>query len=245
MYVVNTKEKNLHFLDSNLIFINEQTQANYIKNNGIPEINLINWCIPNFKNPKKTFIDIGAHIGTYSWSLAPFFKNVVSFEPNPEVYNCLCANTFLKGLSHKITTHCNGIGDKSYIATYNVRGTDGGGNGFAITELYDENGTGKTISQQKFEVRTLDSYQLDDIGFIKIDVEGFEKEVFLGAIETIKRNNYPPILFESWTPGEHLNISFEYTEKLRKELFKTIEEIGYHINSIRGWSEVFLATKKV
>ena len=35
---------------------------------------------------------------------------------------------------------------------------------------------------------------------MKIDVEGLEKDVLEGAVETLKKNNYPRILFESWRP---------------------------------------------
>jgi FkbM family methyltransferase len=37
------------------------------------------------------------------------------------------------------------------------------------------------------EIRTLDSYDFADVDYIKIDCEGYEYEVLLGAWETIKR----------------------------------------------------------
>jgi hypothetical protein len=37
------------------------------------------------------------------------------------------------------------------------------------------------------QVETIDSYQFQDVGFIKIDVEGYEKFVLEGAIQTIQR----------------------------------------------------------
>ena len=85
-------------------------------------------------------------------------------------------------------------------------------------------------------------HDLKKISFIKIDVEGHEKSVLLGAKQTLKNNNYPPILFESWAPGEHSEHDLEYIINLRKELFKVIENYGY---SIHEWSsEIFLAVKE-
>ena len=71
---------------------------------------------------------------------------------------------------------------------------------------------------------------LDDIGFedvklIKIDVEGHELEVLQGGVETLKANNYPPIIFEAWTWKPW------YQEK-RKALFDYLKGLGYHIQEL-------------
>ena len=39
--------------------------ANQIIQHGIYEYNLIKWC-EQFLSPESTFVDIGAHMGTYS-----------------------------------------------------------------------------------------------------------------------------------------------------------------------------------
>ena len=43
---------------------------------------------------------------------------------------------------------------------------------------------------RKVPVKTLDSFNLKNIGFIKIDVEGFEEKVIRGGLLTIISNNY-------------------------------------------------------
>jgi len=48
-------------------------------------------------------------------------------------------------------------------------------------------------------MRTLDSFDYTDIGFIKIDVEGYEYKVLLGAKETIKK--YRPVLLVEQNRG--------------------------------------------
>ena len=201
------------------------------------EIDFIHKVIENYSDLTKDFIDIGAHVGTYSWLTAPHFNHVHSFEPNKKIYNYLCGNIALRGLSDEIDTYLLGISDKEDNLKYYERSKDGGGNGFENIETKE-----KTIQKSFLPVKTLDSFNFDNVGFIKIDVEGHEKSVLLGAKQTLKNNNYPPILFESWAPGEHSEHNLEYIINLRKELFKVIENYGY---SIHEWSsEIFLAVKE-
>ncbi|PWG74525.1 hypothetical protein DF186_17460, partial [Enterococcus hirae] len=53
--------------------------ADYMVNHGIFEWPLIQWC-NQFLDKDKVFVDIGAHIGTYSMYLSKFCKQVYSFE---------------------------------------------------------------------------------------------------------------------------------------------------------------------
>jgi hypothetical protein len=78
-------------------------------------------------------------------------------------------------------------------------------------------------------VKTLDSMNLHDIGFIKIDVEGNELNVLQGALHTLKQSAYPKILFES-------NI-------YDSELFSFLTSIGYSIIKITGYTNMYLATQ--
>lgn len=109
---------------------------------------------------------------------------------------------------------------------------DGGGNGIS---KFDWDKDTKSI---KVPVRTLDSYQLSNINFIKIDVEVHEKKVLEGSIETIKNNNYPKILFESWDTNQNT----ETTTLLRKELLEYIISIGY-TKIVQLTHDMFLAEK--
>lgn len=201
------------------------------------EVSLIHKVIEEYADPTKDFLDIGAHVGTYSWLVAPYFNHVHSFEPNKEIFNYLCGNIALRGLSDKMDTYCLGISDKEDHLTYYERSQDGGGNGFEEIQSSEP-----TVIKGKLQVKTLDSFNFDNVGFIKIDVEGHEKSVLLGAKETLERNNYPPILFESWAPGEHPEHDSKYVANLRKELFETLESYGYTIEE--WWTEIFLAVKK-
>ena len=52
------------------------------------------------------------------------------------------------------------------------------------------------LRQEEIEIITLDSLKIKDVSFIKMDVEENELAVLQGAVHTIKKNKYPPIVFE-------------------------------------------------
>ena len=45
--------------------------------------------IKQYSNPNGIAIDIGAHIGIHSVNMAPYFKQVIAFEPNPITFRTL------------------------------------------------------------------------------------------------------------------------------------------------------------
>jgi hypothetical protein len=69
----------------------------------------------------------------------------------------------------------------------------------------------------------LDAMQYEKVRLIKIDVEGHELQVLIGAEHTLRENNYPPIIFEAWT--------WKFPEK-RKAVFGHLENLGYTITEI-------------
>src|SRR4030042_5049294 len=68
--------------------------ADHMLKNGIFEYDLIKWC-EQFLTSDGTFIDIGAHIGTYSVLLSKKCKEVWSFEPQKDTFECLSVSLCL------------------------------------------------------------------------------------------------------------------------------------------------------
>jgi hypothetical protein len=62
-----------------------------------------------------------------------------------------------------------------------------------------------------------------------MDVEGYEKEVLEGGLNTLANNNYPPILFEAW--GDWKEKEGVEASKIRKELFDLCYSIFDIINN--------------
>jgi FkbM family methyltransferase len=71
----------------------------------------------------------------------------------------------------------------------NIVSLDGGG-----STLHSNSST--VLRTEDIEIKTLDSLQLENIGFIKMDVEENEYQTLLGSQNTLRRSNYPKILFE-------------------------------------------------
>ena len=69
--IISVKEK---------IYILPKNNINYYINNGLFEKNLIEWC-KQFCKKDQNILDIGAHSGTYTISLADYCKNIYAFEP--------------------------------------------------------------------------------------------------------------------------------------------------------------------
>lgn len=216
-------------IDPNTFLINDYDVGKWMFDSGISERQLIDWCQQNYQNKNANFVDIGAHIGTWSWLLAPSFKNVYAFEPNRHVYNHMCGNIAIKNLSPKIATFNIGLSNKESVLTYYERSQDGGGNGFTMTEHVNHK---HVINSYQLPVKKLDDFNLTNIHFMKIDVEGHEIEVLKGAEETLKNSNYPSFIIECW-------------DNNKENLFRYLDSIGYERINIIGWKDMFIVQKRI
>jgi len=132
---------------------------------------------------RGVFIDVGAHIGKYTVTMARKLKGtgmVLAFEPHPINFKYLLVNLSLNGLGNVLPLN---------MACYSSEG---------CLPLYvaQESGLHSLILQSserkiKVKVCTLDSMveklNLKDIRLIKVDVEGAEVEVIKGALRTISK----------------------------------------------------------
>ncbi len=197
----------------------------YHRNYGLFENTLIEWC-KQFCNKAKSFVDIGAHTGTYSISLAPYCNHVHAFEPQKDIFYALCGGIALSNLNN-VSAYNLALGAHTQIgtATLYVEPNDGGGTSLIPQEGYEKHST---------EIYSLDylAYTVENIGFIKIDAEGSEYNILLGAKEILKLNNYPPILFEN----NQNNIT-------SGDVVTLLQEYGYNIVEVNNYPNMFLATK--
>jgi FkbM family methyltransferase len=224
--------KNLN--DLQYLFMPEKHVAQWFFKEGIAEKKLIQWVVDTFIDPEKVFIDIGAHMGTYTWTCGRKAKMTYSFECNPQVFCYLAANIALHKLEDKIRPYPFALGSLNGEDNYYIRSADGGGNGIKKVFKTDEN-----CQTLKVSTKTLDSFQIQNVGFIKIDVEGAEKDVLMGAVETLKANNYPKILFEAW--GDWKNEHGVDATALRTELFEFLQNLGYTIKPISNILDMYIA----
>jgi FkbM family methyltransferase len=140
----------------------------------------------------KVVIDAGAHNGEFSLLAALMgAKKVYAFEPVSETSKILSRNIDLSGMNNKIKVISKALGDKNEEANISF---DFVGDGSAKI-LKNNNGEDKHNSE-KIKIIQLDGFvkkeKITNIGFIKMDVEGFEENVLIGSKKTIKRDK--PIL---------------------------------------------------
>lgn len=222
--------------DKKLMFIPEARVAKDYFNTGFYERGYVNWVCENFLKPEYNVIDIGAHIGWYTVDMANKCNHVYAFECSPKSFNYLCANIALNNVDYKVTKYNYALSNIEGLTKYYIRDPkDGGGNGISKFD-YDNIHNTPSID---VPIKTLDSFELKNINFIKIDVEGHEKQVLQGSIQTIINNNYPKILFESW--DDHHEKNGVPAIKLRKELLEFLHSLGY--NTIKIGQDMYLAEK--
>lgn len=215
--------------------------SNKIEENGYWELYQVEQCIHHIR-PNSTFVDIGANIGTWSVEIGRKLRDkniqIVAFEPQKEVYNNLCGNMFINGLSDNSQLHRFGLGSPKDMGKKMCMYKINGNMGAARFDNFEVFPNFKKDVEEEVEIRTLDSFNINNISFIKIDVEGFERKVLLGSIETIKKNNYPTIVFECWDEQEF--------DEERKLVFQLLNEIGYDkIDRVNLGDWIVTKTKKI
>lgn len=142
--------------------------------------------------------DVGANAGFFTLVLADIVGptgHVTSFEPNTPILRNLDQSISDRGLGHVFTVN-TGVGTRRYWATlrYDPRGPGG-------TQVIEE-----TEREGYIIVQPLDEQILvrRPVSFIKIDTEGMDVDVLLGA-EDILAKDRPVILFE-WNPEAQLSL---------------------------------------
>jgi FkbM family methyltransferase len=123
-------------------------------------------------------VDVGAHVGTWSMLMVHDFQHVIAFEPSAraEIYPLNV--------------------EKENYALHRMALSDHAGT-VAMQEIDWSTGGCHVIAGREGDIEcdTLDSFGLETVDFLKIDVEGHELPMVNGAIETIKRCR-PVVLIE-------------------------------------------------
>jgi len=141
---------------------------------------------------RRVAVDIGAHVGLWSMHLVKAFAHVHAFEPIPPHGDLWRRNV----AASNATLHRTALGARSATVAMEVpEETTGnghvvigrGGCSSAVPRIPDVSNPDRRDLWLGVPMRTLDSFALEEVDFIKIDVEGFERPVIEGAVETILR----------------------------------------------------------
>ena len=120
-------------------------------------------------------IDLGANIGLFSMFVAPVCEKVISVEPTPSHFALLNELVDTAGIKN-IEAHNLAIGVEDGEAEFNIHERNSTMNSF-ISHRTDPH-SGKTVKVKTQTLNSIiDSLDVDRIGFVKMDIEGFENEV--------------------------------------------------------------------
>jgi FkbM family methyltransferase len=151
--------------------------------------------IDRLVRPGDTVLDIGANVGLVTLRLSKRVGPtglVHAFEPNPVIADRLASSLAANGILN-VRLHQVALGAEEARLQLSVPE----GNAGAASLLADR-ASGKNV---EVPVRRLDNFDLGPIGFVKMDVEGFEENVLRGFWKTL--SSCPPrvILFEQNDAG--------------------------------------------
>ena len=157
------------------------------------EVGLIN-LLKNELEQNPVVFDVGANNGQYLEILLDKFKHlnpiIHSFEPDKKAFERL-KSKFADQKNVFLNQFALGEVEKKSLLYYSKSGG-------VDSSLINDNST--DLISTEIQVKTLDSYceehQISKIDFLKIDVEGFERNVLLGSSKKISENSISRIQIE-------------------------------------------------
>ena len=144
--------------------------------------------LPFLADRSRASLDVGAHKGAYSYALLKYSQAVHAFEPNPKMFDVLSSWAHDRVILHPLALS-NESGQADLLVPRRGHGYSNQGSSLSAVKVAGDHGT------VRVNTRRLDDCDIDNVGFIKIDVEGFEKEVLEGGRELIRRDR-PNLLIE-------------------------------------------------
>lgn len=167
---------------------------------------------------RSVAVQAGAHVGIFPNHLAGFFDTVFTFEPDPDLFECLKLNA-----KPNVVISPFALSDVTSTVRYrrNVNGT-----GMVLRDgVYAPEG------DEEIDVQavTLDTIEMPGVNFIHLDVEGYEIDVLRGAA----------LLIEKCSPV----LQLEILPRFQKRIYGYIEAIGYQLATDAGRDHVFKRRK--
>jgi FkbM family methyltransferase len=208
-------------------------------------------------DPNKNILEIGGHCGTSTIIYSSFLndnKKIYVYEPQYNMYNLLIRNIYQNNLQNKIIPHNLGVFCYEGLGKMNDIDLDGGG-GIVLKRYNEEQnlncnfgGIGLGLNGEEITLTTIDSMNLDDVGYIHCDAQGSENFIFSKGIDTIKK--FKPLIYyennELYGRYLHDNVCNSYPQYRNEKLFDIkkycMEELNYskYIDRFNGGVDTLL-----
>lgn len=141
--------------------------------------------IMKYVTKKSVCVQAGGNVGVYVKKFAENFETVHTFEPEPLNFYCL---------HHNLASFYNVFKHQGFIGNINEQPK-----GIERFDTQKDPNTGKfRIGREPGHiiVHSIDSLDLDACDLIQLDIEGYEYQALLGAMETIKK--FKPVICLEW-----------------------------------------------
>lgn len=163
------------------------------------------------------FIDVGGHFGFYG---AAFASEVgrqalshavyIGIEPNPKAFHCLSATMRKSGLTRALLLNAAAGAKEGRLPMFCSDDAP----------CHHSYGDADGIPAYTVDSVTVDAalarspYANEKVGLIKIDVDGFEPQVYSGAVRTIQRHS--PFIMLEYSPEQYDSAGFDAEAFIRE-----------------------------
>lgn len=170
-----------------------------------PEMRILKYAVDR----ARISLDVGANLGLFTYFLARYTPHVYAFEPNPIPFRVLA-----RVADRNVTALHMALSDRSGEVELSVpRGARGwSSNGAAVERDFPFRSASLRVPCSR-----IDDLGCPPVGFIKIDVEGHERNVLEGARETLARDR----------PNLFIENEYAHVGGAGAEVFALLDELGY------------------
>jgi FkbM family methyltransferase len=186
--------------------------------------------------PGMTFLDVGANIGYYTALAIAHIGNkgkIIALEPDNDNFEFL-SRTVRANNAENVVCIKKAAADRAGVLTLYTSSGNHGDNRLYSNDLCD--------GSYEVEISTVDALLencgVSQVDLVKIDVQGFEGQVFRGMKETVRRSEKLIMLMEFWPFG----LESAGTKPL--ELLTEFEAAGLALFELTGKGAVMRITDK-
>jgi FkbM family methyltransferase len=159
-----------------------------------------------------TFVDVGANVGQHSLFMTQHADRIVAFEPNAVAADQFEHNLRRNGVLNTQVVRC-ALGDVDAVGTL---GSGFEGNDGSRSLLWSLDQSKDTVVSVREAGETLAKTGIGRLDLLKLDVEGYERKVLVGLMDSLQRDR-PIILFE--LIGSDTKGGFTSEDDLRSVLY--------------------------
>lgn len=162
---------------------------------GLKQDLAMKWC-----KQFRTAVDVGGHVGLWSFYLSRQFVSIHAFEPVAVHRECFAVNV----TAPNVTLHACALGEKAGSVSMKTAPTSSGDSFVSGHSMLAE-----VAGPGDIPMKRLDEFDFQDVDFLKIDCEGYELFVLRGAEEMLKRCQ--PCVIVEQKPGHAQNFGLPET----------------------------------